>query len=220
LGQTPNHGVGAVQAARSRARRLLAALAARGWPSSLVASGRLASLVACGWLALPAAAAGPAAAEPPPAALRCAGEETDARLAQWRARAAENGLYRYAVEQLGPPTACEGKRRGVEEADIGRLRFSFAGGGLFQIETALPESSRVVLEVPAGFADEAGARSALESYAREIGVRIDWSKPSEEAASARERVVTYWDPTPGLNAGADLVYRQGKLVRIALHLAP
>jgi len=58
------------------------------------------------------------------------------------------------------------------------------------------------------------------AYARGVGARIDWSKPSPDGAGGDDRVVTFWDPSHGLNAGADLRYQGGKLVAIGLHLAP
>jgi hypothetical protein len=161
------------------------------------------------------------ASESPGAALRCEGEQDDPRVAAWRTRAADDGLLRFAAARFGRPTACEGKLGSASDGNaFGRLRFSFVGGSVLEIETAPPETSRVTLTAPGGFGDETAARAALEEYARGVGARIDWSKPTSSAQRRGERVVTFWDPSHGLNAGADLRFRGGKLVAIALHLAP
>jgi hypothetical protein len=179
---------------------------------------RFAALAGAACLALlggvPAGGTGPATP-----GLRCDGAARSPRLAGWRRRAEGDGLYRYAVRLLGPPTGCAGKLEEAEGPGSGALDFSFAGGGALRIETAPPETSRVTLRVAGGFPDEPGARSELERYAKEIGVEIDWSRPAESSERGGERTETFWDREPGRNAGADLIYRGAKLVGIGLHLA-
>lgn len=180
---------------------------------------RFASLAGAACLAL-LGAAPRSGAEPAERALRCDGEAASPRLGEWRTRAEADGLYRYAVQLFGPPTGCAGKLEDGEGSSYGVLHVSFPGGGALRLETAPPETSRVVLRVAGGFSDEPEARAALERYAKGIGVEIDWSRPAESSERGGERADTFWDRQPGRNAGADLIYRGAKLVGIGLHLAP
>lgn len=165
-----------------------------------------------------------AAAEPtvgsggaPP--LRCRGEERDPWLADWRARAESDGLYRFAVERFGAPRACEGVRTGeAGEIVFGTLRFELGDGAALRFETSPPEASRVTLLAPGGLADEA-ARAALVRYARGVGLAIDWTKP-ERRSDGSHRITAFSDPEPGLNAHAELIEEGDRLVGIALILAP
>ena len=128
-------------------------------------------------------------------------------------------LATFAVESYGAPLTCEG--RVMDEFDgmsFGSLRLGFSDGVTFQVETQPPEASAVTLRAPSGFGDEASARQALERYAADIGLDIDWTTP-EVTTETGESTETFWDPEPGLNASASLVFADGSLVALRLSLA-
>jgi hypothetical protein len=191
---------------------------ARAARRGLAALALAAGLAAAGARAVAAAEPSAAGGDAPP--LRCRGGERDPWLADWRARADGDGLYRYAVERFGAPLACEGRRTGeAGEAVFGTLRFELRDGAAVSFETYPPEASRVTLLAPGGLGDEAEARAALERYARGVGLAIDWSKPEARSEGAR-RVTAFSDPEPGLNAAAELIHEGDRLVGLALRLAP
>jgi hypothetical protein len=63
--------------------------------------------------------------------------------------------------------------------------------------------------------DHAAAR---RETAAGIGLSIDWSTP-EITSEAGEEVHTFWDPEPGLNASASLIYVGGVLMGVRLGMA-
>lgn len=125
----------------------------------------------------------------------------------------------FAVESFGAPLTCEGVvSTEFDGMSFGSLRLGFAEGVTFQVETQPPEASAVTLRAPSGFADEASARQALEFYAADIGLDIDWTTP-EISTEAGDSTETLWDPDSGLNASASMVFKDGSLVAMSLSLA-
>lgn len=145
--------------------------------------------------------------------------ERDPWLSAWKAVLEEDRLYLYAVKLFGAPTGCEGKITATfEDEKFGIMRFAFAAGSELQIETAPPETTRLTLKVPGGFPNENEARAILEQYVREIGLKIDWSKPVEETtADGNTKILRYSDR--GLDATAVMVYKGGKLIEMGYQMA-
>lgn len=128
-------------------------------------------------------------------------------------------LYRYAVSLFNEPTDYEGKITTTFDGNkFGIVRFSFSGGGELKIETLPPESSITTLRAPSGFPDENDVGSFLKQYLQDIGLKIDWSKP-EEQISNDEKIVKFYDPVPGFNATAIMVYKDNKLIEIGVSKA-
>jgi hypothetical protein len=162
-----------------------------------------------------------AQADSPTTMKDCSDESKDGELSGWeRMIKDEHDIYLYAVKLFNQPMTCKGDvESNADENRVGTIVFTFAGGSTFSIEASPPETSMTILRAPGGFPDEKEARSILEQYSQEIGVHIDWSKPKEESRMGDEQVFTYWDPDEGLNAGADMVYKDKKLVEIRFHMA-
>jgi hypothetical protein len=152
---------------------------------------------------------------------QCEGPDVHPWVADFRSRIESyDDLYRFAVERFGPPVACEGAIG--DEFDgmlFGSLRFTFAGGVTYAIETMPIETSVSVMRHPSGFGDPAATREALAADARGTGLRIDWSAAPEITEEDGETIHSYGDPEPGLNASASLIYRGDALVGIRLSMA-
>jgi hypothetical protein len=129
-----------------------------------------------------------------------------------------DGLGRHAVERFGAPIDCRGEATTkFEGMEFGAMRLEFPSGAVLQVETFPPESSRVALTLPGGFADETEARGLLRAYLDEIGAQVDWSAPeitTEDGAT----VETYRGDTE-LNASAQLVFTGGKVTTLRFALA-
>jgi hypothetical protein len=128
-------------------------------------------------------------------------------------------LVGFAVEAYGAPLTCEGAvSTEFDGMEFGSLRLTFSEGATFQVETMPPETSVARLSAPSGFADEVRARQVLQAYAERIGLELDWTAP-EITVLGDERVETYWDPDPGLNASASHVYSGDSLVALRFSMA-
>jgi len=130
-----------------------------------------------------------------------------------------DALVGFAVQAYGAPITCGGEV-GTEFDGIkfGSLLLSFSDGASFEVETMPPETSVVTLSAPSGFADEVLARQVLQVYAERIGVEIDWTVP-EITTEGAERVESFRDPDPGLNATASHVYSGDSLVALRFSMA-
>jgi hypothetical protein len=136
----------------------------------------------------------------------------------------KDSFYQYAVRLFNQPIACKGEADGdakgkVDDEDGAHnmIVFSFANGATYRIETFPPETGIDELLAPGGFPNEEEARSFIKQRSEEAGAHIDWSKP-EERTEDDKQVHTYWDPEEP-NAGADLIYKNKKLVGIGFHMA-
>jgi hypothetical protein len=116
-------------------------------------------------------------------------------------------LYLYAVKLFNKPVACKGNYDG----DI--IVFTFANGPTFKLT-----SNTVALRAPGGFPNEEEARSIIKQYTEGHlkGIEMNWAKP-DEGREGDEQVYTYWAKGEGLNVGADMVYKDKKLVEICYH---
>ena len=175
--------------------------------------------MAAAWaLMLVLSAASPIASVVP--SRQCEGPDVDPWVSDFRMRVESyDELYAFAVERFGTPTSCEGEiTTEFDGAPFGSLRFGFAGGVSYAVETMPIETSIAVLRAPAGFEDPEAVRGTLEAHAARIGLAIDWTSP-EVTAEGDELVRTYGDPDPGLNASASLIYAGETLVGIRLSMA-
>ncbi len=130
-----------------------------------------------------------------------------------------DGLTRWAVERWGAPVSCEGAVSGeFDGTSFGTLRLGFPGGATLEVQTAPPETSVVTLRRSDGLGGEADMRALLADYADRIGTHVDWSAPTESVDGA-ERVLTFQDPDPGLNAFASLIFRGATVVGLRVSLA-
>lgn len=168
-----------------------------------------------------AGATGHAADEELSQTLSGQGVESDPWLTAWKAILEEGKLYLYAVKLFGAPVGCEGAvTTTFDDAKYGIMRFAFPEGAELLAETFPPEASRLTLKVPQGFPDEKEALAVLERYVCDIGLKIDWSKPEEETTgNGSTRTVRYFDPDPGLNAAAVVVYKDGTLIGMGYQMA-
>jgi triacylglycerol lipase len=150
----------------------------------------------------------------------CDGPDADPWVRELRDRILHfDELAGFAVESYGAPLTCEGAA--ATEFDgmkFGSLRLGFSERATFRVESMPPETSAVTLRAPSGFDDEAAARQVLKAYAADVGVEIDWTAP-EVTIQGDERVETFWDPDPGLNGSASLVYAGGSLVALRFSMA-
>ena len=163
------------------------------------------------------------AASPAPAATRegaCDGSDADPWVSDFRARVESyDGLYALAAERLGAPTTCEGEiTMEFDGARFGVLRFGFAEGASYWVESMPPETSIAVLRSPGGFEDADDIRRALEAHTAGIGLAIDWSSP-ELGDENGEIVHTFWDPELGSNASASLIFSGELLVGVRVSMA-
>lgn len=150
----------------------------------------------------------------------CDGPDTDPWVKELRDRVLSfDELVAFAVAVYGAPLHCEGEVGSeFDGMKFGSVRLDFSEGASFEVETLPPESSVVSLSAPSGFVDEVLARQVLQVYTERIGVEIDWTAP-ETIDQGEKRVETFWDPDPGLNASASLVYAAGTLVELRFSLA-
>ena len=128
-------------------------------------------------------------------------------------------LARYATERFGPPQTCHGSVTSeFDGMKFGFLRLGYRGGATFEVETVPPEGSMVTLRAASGLGDIAFAREALEDYAFNIGLEVDWDTPSETMEGG-ERIQSFHDSDSGLNARASLIFREDLLVAVRLSMA-
>lgn len=150
----------------------------------------------------------------------CEGPEVDRWVTDFRDRiTAYHGLAHFASEQFGSPTGCQG--RVTTEFDgmmFGILVLKFAEGLSLEVETFPPETTVTTLRTAWGFDDETLVREALRAHAADTGLAVDWTTP-EVTMDGNEEVHTFWDPEPGLNASASLIYRNSRLVAVRLSMA-
>jgi hypothetical protein len=157
---------------------------------------------------------------PSPDLLPCEGAGADPWVTELRDRAMSSDmLANYADNLYGPPVSCEGAVTSeFDGSKFGMVRLGFAKGVTFSVETMAPETSIVTLRSPAGFEDKASARRALETYSASVGLRIDWTAPTE-TKEGTERVQSFWDPDPGVNGSASFVFLGDTLVALRFSMA-
>lgn len=150
----------------------------------------------------------------------CDDPDADPWVAQLRDRMISfNLLVAHAIELNGSPLTCEGAVTSeFDGAKYGTLTLGFDHGMTFVVETMPPETSIVTLRTGSGFDDEVSARRLLETYSAGVGVDIDWESATE-TAEGEELVSSYWDPDPGLNASASLIFLDDTLVAIRFSMA-
>jgi len=139
------------------------------------------------------------------------------KLLEWQKimQISKNELYLYTVKLFKQPTVCEGK---VQKEGSSSMVFTFANGSTFNI-IAGPDSANYQIRAAGGFPNENEARSFIKKYTAEQfpnGLEDIWSKP-EKRLQAGEQVYTYWVPGEGINIGADMAYKNKKLVGIGYH---
>ena len=145
----------------------------------------------------------------------CEGSGPTDRVAAWRAQVSTDPLHRYAVQTFGSPTGCHASLESAPEGPrFGALVLAFGGGARYEVDSSPPEATRISLRADHGLPDPARARAALAEQAATIGLEIDWEHPTREPGVER-----YHDPTPGLNASAELRTEGGKLVEVILRMA-
>ena len=156
-----------------------------------------------------------AAGRPP-----CDGPDTDPWVKELRDRVLGfDELVAFAVAAYGAPLHCEGEVNAeFDDMRFGSVRLDFSEGASFEVEIMPPETSTATLSAPSGFADQVLARQVLQVYTERIGVEIDWTAP-EITARGDERVETFWDPDPGLNASASHVYVGDSLIALRFTMA-
>lgn len=151
--------------------------------------------------------------------LSCQKAAGERWLSDWKIAIEQGEFYRYAVKLFNTPVECQGKITDTFDGNyFGIMQFYFSSGVELKIETFPPESSITTLRVPNGFPDESDTRSFLEQYLRDIGLRIDWTKPEERTANG-EKIIEFYDPKPGFNATAIMVYKNKKLIKIGYSIA-
>lgn len=156
-----------------------------------------------------------------PGRMACEGAQVDPWVTQLRDRFLRfDELAHFAIETHGSPSSCDGSvTTEFDGAKFGVVLLTFEGGITLEVETMPPGVSRVTLRSPTGFDDEDSVRVALVSYALGTGLQIDWEVPTT-ATDGGERIESYWDPTPGLNASAALIFSEDALVAVRLGMAP
>jgi len=161
-----------------------------------------------------------AAGSDAPGAQSCEGPGVDPWVDGLRDRVlSTNPMVHYAIELFGPPLTCEGSvTTEFDGVKLGAVRLGFADSVTFRIETMPPETSIVTLRTSSGFDDEDSARKAIEAYSADIGLDIDWAKPTS-TVEGEERVQTFWDPDTGLNASASLFFKEDTLVALRFSMA-
>lgn len=175
------------------------------------------------WAVLPAVLAAATMASPvtPVPGTPC----DDPSVEPWVAQAVErvrayDDLLAFAVARFGEPTECEGAVTSeFDGAQFGIVRFDFAQGQAFELETMPPAVSIVTLEAFSGFDDPEGVVEAVRLYATGRGLSIDWDE-SEQGSIEDGETEQFWDPDPGLNASVTLTRRDGRLVAVRVSMAP
>lgn len=155
-----------------------------------------------------------------PQPAQCEGSGMDPWITDLRDRVMRySGFAGFAVQSYGSPTACEGAiTTEFDGAKFGRVVLTFGEGVTLAVETEPPESSSTTLRASGGFAEEAAVRALLREEATRRGLSIDWTTPEVRTEGA-EVVHQFWDPEPGLNASASLIFLDGTLVGVRLSLA-
>ena len=172
------------------------------------------------WALASCAVASAQAVQPPVSGPACEGPDVDPWVTGLRDRAlSSNQLAAYALERYGPLLHCTGLvTTEFDGAKFGIVRLEFTGGVILTIETMPPETSIVSLRAGAGFGDAGALRRVLEAYAAGAGLHIDWTAPTV-TREGDERRATFWDPDPGLNASATLLFVQDTLVAVGVSMA-
>jgi hypothetical protein len=152
--------------------------------------------------------------------MPCEGPDADPWVAGLRERSMSSDmLASYAAKLYGPPVSCEGAVTSeFDGSQFGMVRLDFSKGVTFTAETMPPETSIVTLRSPSGFEDEASARQALGAYCASVGLRIDWTAPTE-TKEGDERVQSFWDPDPGVNGSASFIFSGDTLVALRFSMA-
>ena len=173
-----------------------------------------------GLLLAVALAVSPSAATTTAVGRACEGPDVDPWVADFRARVESyDGLYRFAVERFGAPLTCEGEvTMEFDGARFGALRFGFQDGASYAVESLPPETSIAVLRAPGGLQDADAVRTMLRAHTAAVGLAIDWSAP-EIGEEGGDVVHTFWDPEPGLNASASLIFMGDALVGVRVSMA-
>jgi hypothetical protein len=176
--------------------------------------------VPAGILALAAVGAMPAHAQAG-AQSSCDAAGTDPFVGELRDRVlAYSGLAAHALERHGPVVACVGAMTDdFDGVTFGGVTLRFEDGVELEVTTQPPESSASELRASDGFADPDATIAALRAHVEGIGLRVDWSAMDVETGPDGERIERYWDPEPGLNASASLVYAEGRLVAVRVGMA-
>ena len=130
-----------------------------------------------------------------------------------------DGLARFAVDRFGALTSCEGAVTAeFDGSRFGKVLLGFPEGVSLEVETMPVESSVTTLRSEKGFQDGSRMRQLLEEYTGGMGLEIDWSA-AEVHTEGTELIQQYWDPDPGLNASASLIYSGDRLVAVRVSLA-
>ena len=150
----------------------------------------------------------------------CDASDADPWIRAFRDRVTSyHGLARFAADHYGEVRRCHGRVTAeFDGAKFGTLILDFNEGVTLEVQTLPPEASISTLRAPSGFRGGSRARYALEKYAADIGLEIDWTAleiTREEGAVEH----TFWDPEAGLNASASLIYRSGRLVGVRISMA-
>ena len=150
----------------------------------------------------------------------CDGPDADPWVTELRDRVLGfDVLVGFAVQAYGAPLHCEGAVSAeFDGMKFGSMQLSFSEGASFRVETLPPETSVVTLSAPSGFTDQVLARQVLQAYSERIGVEIDWTAP-EITTEGVERVESFRDPDPGLNASASHVYSGDSLIALRFGMA-
>jgi hypothetical protein len=129
-------------------------------------------------------------------------------------------LLRQLVKTQGPPVSCSGgPNQEFDGRQFGSIRFAWREGLAFAVQTLPPESSIVELAQPGGFPDPSALVQLVQTYVRDRGMPIDWSKPQLRPI-AGGRVEEFRSDKPGMNAGVAFQYEgDSRLVAVRISLA-
>ncbi len=184
--------------------------------------GRTALAILLSALALPSPATGQVRLDIPAGAISCDAPDADPWVGGLRDRVlSDDDLALHALDLHGSPVDCVGTVTSeFDGARFGLVRVSFANGAWLQVETMPPEVSIVTMTAPPGRSmDVEASREALRAYAEAVGLEIDWGSPSTTVED-RSRTESFWDPDPGLNASASLIFLDDALVALRVSMAP
>jgi hypothetical protein len=162
------------------------------------------------------------AAKNGPGPLVCAGEgQGDKKTKKLKADCEADPYFIFSVALLERPSQCQVSWQESEGQDFGSIKYGFPDGSLLSIESLPPETSLVEVKTMKATLDEQAARAFLQKTTAKNGFHIAWTSSPRIESDQRTGITrkTYWDPEEGINAGADLIYRDGKLIGIGFHSA-